>query len=65
MDKQAQELQERLDNLSKMKGWTINFSLVPEFEREEMLLMNKRLQAMEQDGGNVTSLSGILFDGQV
>ncbi|MFQ2093746.1 flagellar protein FlaG [Aeromonas taiwanensis] len=84
MEKQAQELQERLDNLSKMKGWTINFSLVPEFEQpvvkvidvetkqvirqipsEEMLLMNKRLQAMEQDGGNVTSLSGILFDGQV
>ena len=84
MEKQAQKLLERLDNLSKMKGWTINFSLVPEFEQpvvkvidvetkqvirqipsEEMLLMNKRLQAMEQDGGNVTSLSGILFDGQV
>ncbi len=84
MEKQAQELHERLDNLSKVKGWTINFSLVPEFEQpvitvidvdtkqiirqipsEEMLLMNRRLQAMEQDGSNVTSLSGILFDGQV
>ncbi|MFQ2817333.1 flagellar protein FlaG [Aeromonas caviae] len=84
MDKQAQELQERLDNLSKMKGWTINFSLVPEFEQpvvkvidvetkqvirqipsEEMLLMNKRLQAMEQSGNTISSLSGLLFDGQV
>ena len=33
MEKQAQELQERLDNLSKLKGWTINFSLVPEFDQ--------------------------------
>ena len=84
IEKQAQELQERLDNLSKMKGWTINFSLVPELEQpvikvidvdtkqvirqipsEEMLLMNKRLQAMEQAGNTLPSLSGLLFDGQV
>ncbi|MCY9812448.1 MULTISPECIES: flagellar protein FlaG [Aeromonas] len=84
IEKQAQELQERLDNLSKMKGWTINFSLVPELEQpvikvidvdtkqvirqipsEEMLLMNKRLQAMEQAGNNLPSLSGLLFDGLV
>ena len=32
-DKQAQELQEKLANLSKVKGWTINFSLVPELDR--------------------------------
>ena len=77
-------MQERLDNLSKMKGWTINFSLVPELEQpvikvidvdtkqvirqipsEEMLLMNKRLQAMEPAGNTLPSLSGLLFDGQV
>lgn len=33
LEKQAQELQERLDSLSKVKGWTINFSLVPELEQ--------------------------------
>lgn len=33
IEKEAQELQERLDNLSKLKGWTINFSLVPEFDQ--------------------------------
>ncbi len=84
IEKQAQELQERLDNLSKMKGWTINFSLIPEFEQpvikvidaetkqvirqipsEEMLLMNKRFQSMEQSGNAVPSLAGLLFDGQV
>ncbi|MGL6306443.1 flagellar protein FlaG [Aeromonas caviae] len=84
IEKQAQELQERLDNLSKMKGWTINFSLIPEFEQpvikvidaetkqvirqipsEEMLLINKRFQSMEQSGNAVPSLAGLLFDGQV
>lgn len=84
LEKQAQELQERLDNLSKMKGWTINFSLIPEFDQpvikvidaetkqvirqipsEEMLLISKRLQSMEQSGNTVSSLSGLLFDGQV
>ncbi|MNZ55189.1 flagellar protein FlaG [compost metagenome] len=84
MEKQAQELQERLDNLSKLKGWTINFSLVPEFDQpvikvidaetkqvirqipsEEMLLISKRLQSMDQANGNGTGLSGLLFDGQV
>ena len=83
-EKQAQELQERLDNLSKLKGWTINFSLVPELDQpvikvidadtrqvirqipsEEILLINKRLQAMEQAGNTLPSLSGLLFDGQV
>lgn len=33
IEKQAQELQEKLANLSKLKGWTINFSLVPELEQ--------------------------------
>lgn len=84
MEKQAQELQERLDNLSKLKGWTINFSLVPEFDQpvikvidaetkqvirqipsEEMLLISKRLQSMDQANGNGAGLSGLLFDGQV
>jgi flagellar protein FlaG len=84
IEKQAQELQERLDSLSRLKGWTINFSLVPELDQpvikvidvdtkqvirqipsEEMLLMNKRLQAMEQASGNLASLPGLLFDGQV
>ena len=84
MEKQAQELQERLDNLSKLKGWTINFSLVPEFDQpvikvidaetkqvirqipsEEMLLISKRLQSLEQVNGNGSGLSGLLFDGQV
>ena len=85
MEKQAQELQERLDNLSKLKGWTINFSLVPEFDQpvikvidaetkqvirqipsEEMLLISKRLQSMDQQmNGNGSGLSGLLFDGQV
>ena len=84
IEKQAQELQERLDNLSKLKGWTINFSLVPEFDQpvikvidaetkqvirqipsEEMLLISKRLQSLEQVNGNGSGLSGLLFDGQV
>ena len=84
IEKQAQELQERLDSLSRLKGWTINFSLVPELDQpvikvidadtkqvirqipsEEMLLMNKRLQAMEQASGNLAGLPGLLFDGQV
>lgn len=84
IEKQAQELQERLDSLSRLKGWTINFSLVPELDQpvikvidvdtkqvirqipsEEMLLMNKRLQAMEQVSGNLAGLPGLLFDGQV
>lgn len=85
MEKQAQELQERLDDLSKLKGWTINFSLVPEFDQpvikvidaetkqvirqipsEEMLLISKRLQSMDQQmNGNGSGLSGLLFDGQV
>ena len=84
IEKQAQELQERLDNLSKMKGWTINFSLIPEFDQpvikvidaetkqvirqipsEEMLLINKRFQSIEQSGNAVPSLAGLLFDGQV
>ncbi|WP_429100775.1 flagellar protein FlaG [Aeromonas rivipollensis] len=84
MEKQAQELQERLDDLSKLKGWTINFSLVPEFDQpvikvidaetkqvirqipsEEMLLISKRLQSMDQANGNGSGLSGLLFDGQV
>ena len=84
LEKQAQELQERLDNLSKVKGWTINFSLVPELDQpvvkvidadtrqvirqipsEEILLIKKRLQAMEQGGNDSVNLSGLLFDGQV
>lgn len=84
IEKQAQELQERLDNLSKLKGWTINFRLIPEFEQpvikvidaetkqvirqipsEEMLLINKRFQSMEQSGNTISSLAGLLFDGQV
>ena len=84
LEKQAQELQERLDNLSKLKGWTINFSLVPEFDQpvikvidaetkqvirqipsEEMLLISKRLQSLEQVNSNGSGLSGLLFDGQV
>jgi len=63
-EKQAQELQEKLTSLGKLKGWAIHFSLVPEFDRpvikvidaetkqvirqipsEEILQMNKRLQA--------------------
>lgn len=32
-EKQAQELQEQLTNLGKLKGWAIYFSLVPEFDR--------------------------------
>ncbi|MGY4106546.1 flagellar protein FlaG [Aeromonas encheleia] len=83
-EKQAQELQERLSSLGQLKGWAIHFSLVPEFDRavikvidtetkqvirqipsEEILQMNKRLQAMAQDNGEGVSLSGLLFDGQV
>ena len=30
---QAQELQEKLTSLGKLKGWAIHFSLVPEFDR--------------------------------
>jgi len=77
-------LQEKLTSLGKLKGWAIHFSLVPEFDRpvikvidaetrqvirqipsEEILQMNKRLQAMAQDNGEGVSLSGLLFDGQV
>ena len=84
LEKQAQELQERLDSLSRVRGWTINFSLVPELDQpvikvidadtrqvirqipsEEILLMKKRLQAMEQGGNDSVNLSGLLFDGQV
>ncbi|MFG0835111.1 flagellar protein FlaG [Aeromonas bivalvium] len=84
LEKQAQELQERLDSLSRVKGWTINFSLVPELDQpvikvidadtrqvirqipsEEILLMKKRLQAMEQGGNDSVNLSGLLFNGQV
>lgn len=32
-EKQAQELQENLDRLSKLKGWAIQFDLVPELDR--------------------------------
>ena len=83
-EKQAQELQERLSSLGQLKGWAIHFSMVPEFDRpvikvidaesgqvirqipsEEILQMNKRLQAMAQDNGEGVSLSGLLFDGQV
>jgi len=83
-EKQAQELQEKLASLGKLKGWAIHFSLVPEFDRpvikvidaetkqvirqipsEEILQMNKRLQAMVQDNGEGVSLSGLLVDGQV
>ncbi|PNW67104.1 hypothetical protein C2U29_13035 [Aeromonas veronii] len=32
-EKQAQELQEKLASLGKLKGWAIHFSLVPEFDR--------------------------------
>ncbi|GJA87075.1 flagellar protein FlaG [Aeromonas caviae] len=32
-EKQAQELQERLSSLGQLKGWAIHFSLVPEFDR--------------------------------
>lgn len=83
-EKQAQELLERLSNLGQLKGWAIHFSLVPEFDRpvikvidaetrqvirqipsEEILQMNKRLQAMAQDNGEGVSLSGLLVDGQV
>ena len=82
--KQAQELQEKLTSLGKLKGWAIHFSLVPEFDRpvikvidaetkqvirqipsEEILQMNKRLQAMDQNHGDGPALSGLLFDGQV
>lgn len=84
IEKEAQELQERLDSLSKLKGWTINFSLVPEFDQpvikvidadtkqvirqipsEEMLLISKRLQSLDQTSSGDVSLSGLLFDGQV
>lgn len=84
LEKQAQELQEKLANLSKVKGWTIDFTLMPEFDQpvvkvidadtkqvirqipsEEILLINKRLQAMEQGGDDSVNLSGLLFDGQV
>lgn len=84
IEKQAQELLERLDNLSKVKEWTINFSLIPDVDQpvikvidaktkevirqipsEEMLLISKRLQSMEQSGNTISSLSGLLFDGQV
>ena len=33
IEKQAQELQEKLTSLGKLKGWAIHFSLVPEFDR--------------------------------
>ncbi|MFM4650886.1 flagellar protein FlaG [Aeromonas bivalvium] len=84
LEKQAQELQEKLANLSKVKGWTLDFTLMPEFDQpvvkvidadtrqvirqipsEEILLMKKRLQAMEQGGSDSVNLSGLLFDGQV
>lgn len=84
IEKQAQELQERLDSLSRLKGWTINFSLVPELDQpvikvidadtkqvirqipsEEMLLISKRLQSLDQTSSSGVSLSGLLFDGQV
>ncbi|EOD54643.1 flagellin protein [Aeromonas molluscorum 848] len=84
IEKQAQELQEKLANLSKVKGWTIDFTLMPELDQpvikvidadtkqvirqipsEEILLINKRLQAMEQAGADGVNLSGLLFDGQV
>ncbi|MFQ2099755.1 flagellar protein FlaG [Aeromonas sanarellii] len=83
-EKQAQELLDKLTSLGKLKGWAIHFSLVPEFDRpvikvidaesgqvirqipsEEILQMNKRLQAMAQDNGEGVSLSGLLVDGQV
>ena len=32
-EKQAQDLQEKLASLGKLKGWAIHFSLVPEFDR--------------------------------
>ncbi|WP_234933228.1 flagellar protein FlaG [Aeromonas veronii] len=32
-EKQAQELQEKLASLGKLKGWAIHYSLVPEFDR--------------------------------
>ena len=32
-EKQAQELHEKLSNLVQLKGWAIHFSLVPEFDR--------------------------------
>lgn len=83
-EKQAQELQEKLASLGKLKGWAIHFSLVPEFDRpvikvidaetkqvirqipsEEILQMNKRLQAMDQNHGDGPGISGLLFDGQV
>ena len=83
-EKQAQELQEKLTSLGKLKGWAIHFSLVPEFDRpvikvidaetkqvirqipsEEILQMNKRLQAMDQNHGDGPGISGLLFDGQV
>ncbi|QXW31752.1 flagellar protein FlaG [Aeromonas sanarellii] len=32
-EKQAQELHEKLASLGKLKGWAIHFSLVPEFDR--------------------------------
>ena len=32
-EKQAQELQEKLTSFGKLKGWAIHFSLVPEFDR--------------------------------
>lgn len=32
-EKQAQELQEKLASLGKLKGWAIHFSLVPELDR--------------------------------
>ncbi|MGY6037520.1 flagellar protein FlaG [Aeromonas sp. AE23HZ002T15] len=84
IEKEAQELQDRLDSLSKVKGWTINFSLVPELDQpvikvidadtkqvirqipsEEMLLISKRLQSLDQTSSGGVNLSGLLFDGQV
>ena len=39
--------------------------VIRQIPSEEILQMNKRLQAMAQGNGEGVSLSGLLFDGQV
>ena len=39
--------------------------VIRQIPSEEMLLISKRLQSMDQANGNGAGLSGLLFDGQV
>ncbi|MDU1145336.1 flagellar protein FlaG [Aeromonas rivipollensis] len=39
--------------------------VIRQIPSEEMLLISKRLQSMDQTNGNSSGLSGLLFDGQV